>query len=307
MKQILDPATGRKIMTSIESGKEVEWTSEHNYHFRLSAMADELLEFYNKNPEFIIPATRYRTVIDAVSAGLSDLSVSRPRSRLTWGIPVPSDEEQTIYVWLDALVNYITVSGYPWTPGKEHVGGWPADVHVVGKDIVRFHCIYWPAFLLALDIPPPKQVLTHAHWTMNRRKMSKSEGNVVNPFYAMQRYGVDTMRFYMAHDGGISDDGDYSNEGIVERYSTVLQNGLGNLVNRVCSKTFDIEKAITQGLDVEGVNMDDMDRRQKEMVETVSEKVAEKMAKLEIPAALKEIMNIVSEVYILPLTLHQYC
>lgn len=129
---------------------------------------------------------------------------------------------------------------------------------------------------------------------MNRRKMSKSEGNVVNPFYAMDRYGVDTMRFYMVHDGGIADDGDYSNEGIVERYGNLLQGGLGNLVNRVCSKTFDIEAAITQGLD--GVKMNEPDQRLKEVVETAAEKVAEKMERLEVPGAVKEIMNVISEV-----------
>ncbi|KAH0605455.1 uncharacterized protein H6S33_004677 [Morchella sextelata] len=295
VKQILSPTTGRKTMISTETGQEVEWAEEINYHFKLSAMRENLLDFYAKNPDFIVPAARYKAVVDEVTSGLSDLSISRPRSRLTWGIPVPSNEEQTIYVWLDALVNYITVTGYPWTPGKELVGGWPADVHVVGKDIVRFHCIYWPAFLLALDLPLPKQILTHAHWTMNQKKMSKSVGNVVDPFYAMKRYGVDTMRFYMAHDGGIVDDGDYSNREIINRYQSILQGGLGNLVNRVCSKTFDLEAAIALGVDSPDLEMTEADQQLQEAVETVGEKVAEKMAKFEVPGALKEIVAVISK------------
>ena len=126
-------------MSSIETGKEVEWTSEENYHFRLSAFKEPLLRFYGENPAWIIPRSRMSEVVNAVSSGLQDLSVSRPAERLTWGIPVPDDSSQTIYVWLDALLNYVTAAGYPtWQPGSEQVGGWPADVHVIGKDIVRF-------------------------------------------------------------------------------------------------------------------------------------------------------------------------
>ena len=153
--------------------------------------------------------------------------MSRPSDRLTWGISVPDDESQTIYVWLDALVNYITKAGYPWAPRRENAAGWPADVQVIGKDIVRFHCIYWPAFLLALDISPPKQILTHAHWTLGKQKMAKSTGNVVNPFFALDRFGVDTMRYYLAHDGGIMDDADYSNDFIVARYKKGTAGGFG--------------------------------------------------------------------------------
>jgi len=156
----LDPFTGRILMASKETGSEVEWSSERNYHFRLSAFKEPLLEFYKQNPQFITPITRMNDVVRWVSEGLEDLSISRPIERLTWGIRVPGDESQTIYVWLDALINYITKAGYPWAPGSETAGGWPADVQVIGKDIVRFHCIYWPAFLLALNLPPPKQIHT---------------------------------------------------------------------------------------------------------------------------------------------------
>ena len=229
----LDPFTGRAFMASQETGKEVEWTSERNYHFRLSAFKDRLLDFYTANPEFVVPASRMKDIVKQVSEGLHDLSVSRPVERLSWGIRVPDDESQTIYVWLDALINYITKAGYPWAPGKGSELGWPADVQVIGKDIVRFHCIYWPAFLMALDIPPPKQILTHAHWTLGKQKMSKSTGNVVNPFFAIERFGVDAMRFYLAYNGGIADDADYENSFIVQDYKKCLGGGLGNLLSRI--------------------------------------------------------------------------
>lgn len=134
---IVEPATGRKIMASIETGKEVEWTSETNYRFRLSSFKEPLLQYFKENPDFIVPKSRMTEVVKVVEDGLEDLSVSRPSSRLSWGIRVPTDETQTIYVWLDALVNYITKAGYPWTPGKESALGWPADVQIIGKDIVR--------------------------------------------------------------------------------------------------------------------------------------------------------------------------
>ena len=242
---IVDPPTGRKMMASIETGKEVEWTSERNYHFRLSTFRDRLLAHYERNPNFVVPQTRMAHVVQQVSEGLEDLSVSRPAERLTWGIPVPTDASQTIYVWLDALFNYATAAGYPFTPGQESKGGWPADVQVVGKDIVRFHCIYWPAFLMALDLPLPKQILTHAHWTLGKQKMAKSTGNVVNPFFALERFGIDPLRWYLIHEGGISDDADYDNIFVIERYKKGLQGGLGNLTSRIMrGKGWDVPRAV---------------------------------------------------------------
>ncbi|KAK1814243.1 methionyl-tRNA synthetase [Friedmanniomyces endolithicus] len=244
---IVDPPSGRKIMVSIETGKEVEWTSERNYHFRLSAFRDKLLAFYASNPCFVVPHSRMDDVVKQVTNSLADLSISRPVERLTWGVRVPSDPTQTIYVWLDALLNYTTAAGYPFTPGSETSGGWPADVQVVGKDIVRFHCIYWPAFLMALDLPLPKQILTHAHWTLGRQKMAKSTGNTVNPFWALDRFGVDIMRWYLVHEGGISDDADYDNRFIIEKYKKHLQGGLGNLTSRIMrGKGWDVRRAVQQ-------------------------------------------------------------
>ncbi|KAK0727225.1 putative METHIONYL-TRNA SYNTHETASE, mitochondrial [Lasiosphaeria miniovina] len=246
IEKTMDPFTGEVFMASIETGNKVEWTEEKNYHFRMTEMKSKLLDFYNKNPEWVVPAARMSQVVDWVKNSLEDLSISRPVDRLSWGIRVPDDESQTIYVWVDALINYITNAGFPlWTPGSEHEGGWPADVHVIGKDIVRFHCVYWPALLLALDLPLPKRVLSHAHWTMDRKKMSKSVGNVVNPFSAIERFGIDALRFYLINDGGIIDDGDYSNEKITERYKHILQSGLGNLLARVTrAERWNIRQAI---------------------------------------------------------------
>ncbi|CAL3963177.1 unnamed protein product [Diplocarpon coronariae] len=290
----LDPFTGRTFMASQETGKEVEWTSEKNYHFRLSLFKDQLLDFYKANPEFVVPASRMADVVKWVSEGLEDLSVSRPVERLAWGIPVPDDESQTIYVWLDALVNYITKAGYPWAPGKENALGWPADVQVIGKDIVRFHCIYWPAFLLALDIPPPKQVLTHAHWTLNRQKMAKSTGNVVNPIFAIDRFGVDVIRYYLAHDGGITDDSDYGNDFIVERYKKGLQGGLGNLVSRITRpKIWNVSKAVQAAKDGNLANPNQSTKFQIAMLEMLSELADRKMEQLNPGAALQTIMDAV--------------
>lgn len=242
---IVDPPTGRKIMASIETGKEVEWTSERNYHFRLSAFREKLLKFYEENPKYIVPKSRMDEVVRQVKTGLEDLSISRPAERLSWGVSVPTDPSQTIYVWLDALLNYATAVGYPFTPGKEAVGGWPADVQVVGKDIVRFHCIYWPAFLMALDLPLHKQVLTHAHWTLGKQKMAKSTGNVVSPFFALERFGIDAMRWYLIQEGGIADDADYDNSFIIEKYKKGLQGGLGNLVTRIIrGKNWNVQHAV---------------------------------------------------------------
>lgn len=294
---IVDPPTGRKMMASIETGKEVEWSSETNYRFRLSAFRDKLLELYRQNTTFIVPDSRMKDVIRQVESGLEDLSVSRPVSRLAWGIPVPTDNTQTIYVWLDALMNYATKAGYPWAPGSETKGGWPADLQVIGKDIVRFHCIYWPAFLLALGLQPPKQILTHAHWTLGHEKMAKSTGNVVNPFFALDRFGVDTMRFYLAHDGGIGSDSDYTNEWIVSRYQKCLQNGIGGLASRIIrGKGWSVRRAVEQGTSGEAV-ADETIRKHMDMLRSGPLKAAGNMKKLDISGAIKEVINMINKVF----------
>ena len=243
--KVLDPSIGLTKIVSIETGKDVEWTSETNYHFRLSALQQRLLKHYEDNPGTIVPKQRMKFIMDEIRGGLKDLSVSRPSSRLTWGVQVPGDESQTIYVWLDALFNYLTMTGYPFVNRNDPDMMWPPSCQVIGKDIIRFHTIYWPAFLMALNLPVTERFLTHAHWTMNNEKMSKSAGNGVNPFYAMDRFGVDTIRFYMAHNGGIVDDAMYENSFIAEVYDHLLRGGLGNLIHRVFrSKHFSVRKAI---------------------------------------------------------------
>jgi methionyl-tRNA synthetase len=242
----LDPPTGRKVMVSIETGSEVEWSSEENYHFKLSSFRDQLLDFYKTHPTWITPPHRYQEVVASVTAGLDDLSISRPTNRLSWGIRVPHDPSQTIYVWLDALLNYLTKAGYPtWQPGRETAGGWPADMHVIGKDIVRFHCIYWPAFLMALDLPLPNQILTHGHWMLGGKKMSKSTGTVVNPFQALERFGPDVIRFFLAHDGAVAQDSSYDNLRAHEVYNKFLRGAFGNLATRVMrSKKWSVRGAV---------------------------------------------------------------
>ena len=289
----LDPRTGRKFMASRETGKEVEKTSEWNYHFRLSDFKDRLLDFYAKHPMFVYPEARMKEVVREVSSGLTDLSVSRPRERLTWGIPVPDDESQTIYVWLDALINYLTKANYPFqVPGQEDSAGWPADVHVVGKDIVRFHCIYWPAFLMALDLPLPRQVLTHAHWTLGREKMSKSTGVSVNPFYAIKRFGTDTMRYYLTLDGGLKDDASYDNGYIIKRYTNMLRGGLGNLVTRITrGKGWTIREAIERYHDrPEGLHVDF-----REFLQSIPQLVKEDLARPDPGVGLMRIMKVIRE------------
>ena len=243
----LDPSTGNIQIVSTETGKEVEWTSEINYHFRLSAFRDRLLEHYRGNPTFIVPRQRMNFIVKEVEGGLQDLSISRPASRLNWGIRVPGDESQTIYVWLDALINYLTMTGYPYANTGNPEWTWPPNCQVIGKDIIRFHTIYWPAFLMALNLPVPKQFLSHAHWTMNSEKMSKSAGNGVNPFFAMDRYGVDSIRFFMAYKGGIVDDAVYDNSYVAESYNTILRGGLGNLLHRLFkSSRFNVREAVDE-------------------------------------------------------------
>jgi methionyl-tRNA synthetase len=297
---VIDPQTGRKHMASMETGKEVEWTSEPNYHFRLSAFRERLLEFYEQNPKWIDPQSRMNKVVQEVTEGLNDLSVSRPYERLSWGVPVPDDSSQTMYVWLDALLNYATAVGYPWPPGRSHEGGWPADCHVIGKDILRFHCIYWPAFLLALEIPLPSKVIAHAHWTMNKEKMSKSIGNVVNPFFALDRFGSDVMRFYLAYDGRIANDADYDNFRIIERYKKILQGGLGNLASRIMkSKGWNVPviiKDMVDGGQMSEPPPDPKDAEQWQMLNRQTAHIDNLMQKYSIPYGLHAIMQIVVEV-----------
>lgn len=296
---ILDPSTGRKMHASIETGKEVEWTSEMNYHFKLAAFKEPLLRHYRENPDFIVPSSRMNFIIKEVESGLSDLSISRPTSRLSWGIRVPDDESQTIYVWLDALINYLTTTGYPRVMPGEESSVWPPNCQVIGKDIIRFHCIYWPAFLMALKLPVPKQFLTHAHWTMGNAKMSKSLGNGVNPFYAMTTYGVDTIRYFMTHDGGIVDDADYDNSYIVDKYKKGLQGGLGNLASRITrGKKWSVPAAVQQAANgVEVPLPEDLKSKSAEFVQLIEKVANDTDRAMNEPNPRQALRNIMDLVY----------
>jgi len=218
------------------TGAEVEWVAkEESYFFKLSEFEDKLLDLYENNPNFIAPQSRKNEVVSFVKSGLRDLSVSR--ASFTWGIPVPDDEEQVMYVWIDALANYISALGYPNTDG-DYEKYWPASLHVVGKDILRFHAVYWPAFLMAADIPLPKRLFAHGWWTKDGEKISKSLGNVIDPNDLVEKYGVDQTRFFMMTEVNFGSDGDFSDSAMILRINTNLANELGNLCQRTLSMVF---------------------------------------------------------------------
>jgi methionyl-tRNA synthetase len=213
-------------------GTPVEWTKEETYFFRLSKYQDRLLAHYEANPEFVGPDTRFNEVISFVKGGLADLSVSR--TTFDWGVPVPGADGHVMYVWVDALTNYLTAAGFP-DQSDPKWGFWPADLHVIGKDIVRFHAVYWPAFLMSAGIDLPKRVYGHGFLFNRGEKMSKSLGNVVDPFAMAEAYGVDAMRYFLLREVAFGNDGSYSHEAIVARTNADLANDLGNLAQRSLS------------------------------------------------------------------------
>jgi methionyl-tRNA synthetase len=213
------------------TGAEVEWLEEENYFFRLSAWRDRLLAWYDANPEAIAPRGRRNEVISFVRAGLNDLSISR--TSFSWGIPVPGNPKHVIYVWLDALINYITALGYPETESAEYSTFWPNVLHVVGKDILRFHAVYWPAFLMAAGLEPPRRIFAHGWWTVEGEKMSKSLGNGIPPDVLVERYGVDPARYFLLRELPFGSDGDFSHRAVVGRLNGDLANDFGNLAQRV--------------------------------------------------------------------------
>jgi methionyl-tRNA synthetase len=215
------------------SGAPVEWVEEPSYFFRLSAWQEPLLRYYDDNTDFIAPESRRNEVMSFVRGGLQDLSVSR--TTFDWGVPVPGDPAHVMYVWLDALTNYITAVGFPDTDCDQYRRFWPADLHMVGKDILRFHTVYWPAFLMAADLPPPKRVFAHGWWTNEGQKISKSLGNVIDPRALVEHYGLDAVRYFMLREVPFGSDGDFSHRAMVGRINGDLANDLGNLAQRVLS------------------------------------------------------------------------
>ena len=215
------------------TGAPVEWVEEPSYFFKLSAWEEKLLSFYEENPDFIAPASRRNEVISFVKGGLQDLSISR--TSFSWGVPVPDDPDHVMYVWLDALTNYMTALGYPDVASDKYKKFWPEAIHVIGKDILRFHAVYWPAFLLAAGLQPPKRVFAHGWWTIEGEKMSKSLGNALDPYELIESYGLDQLRYFLLREVPFGNDGDFSRAAMINRINSDLANDYGNLCQRVLS------------------------------------------------------------------------
>jgi len=228
--ELIDGPASEKIAPT---GAEVEWVEEPSYFFRLSAWQERLLAYYEANPDFIGPDSRRNEVVSFVKGGLLDLSVSR--TSFNWGVPVPDDRAHVMYVWIDALTNYITAAGYPDTERALYRRFWPADLHMIGKDIIRFHAVYWPAFLMAAGLEPPKRVYAHGWWTNEGQKISKSLGNIIDPYDLFARYGLDQTRYFLMREVPFGNDGDFSPRAIANRINGDLANDLGNLAQRVLS------------------------------------------------------------------------
>ncbi|WP_197378397.1 methionine--tRNA ligase [Mycolicibacterium mengxianglii] len=231
-------ADGSRVAT--ETGTAVTWTEEQTYFFRLSAYTDKLLAHYAAHPEFIGPEVRRNEVVSFVSGGLTDLSISR--TTFDWGVPVPEHPDHVMYVWVDALTNYLTGVGFPDTESESYRRFWPADLHMIGKDIIRFHTVYWPAFLMSAGLELPKRVFAHGFLFHRGEKMSKSIGNTVDPLALVDAFGMDAVRFFLLREVPFGQDGAYSEDAIISRINTDLANELGNLAQRCLSmvaKNFD--------------------------------------------------------------------
>ncbi len=231
-------------------GSELSWVEEESYFFRLSKWQNKLLDFYKNNPDFIVPKSRSNEVIKFVESGLKDLSVSR--TTFKWGIDVPTDEKHIVYVWLDALTNYISALEYPNKDSELYQKYWPG-IHVVGKDIIRFHAIFWPAFLMAADLDPPKQIVAHGWWTNEGQKISKSLGNVIDPKELIDIYGLDSVRYFLFREVPFGNDGDFSKVAIKNRINGELANNYGNLIQRILSFIY---KNLDQNIDLTKDNFD---------------------------------------------------
>ena len=227
--ELSDDGEGNKLSPQ---GTPVEWLEEDSYFFRLSAYEDKLLAHFEANPQFLMPDSRRNEIVSFIKGGLKDLSISR--TAFDWGVPVPGDKDHVMYVWMDALTNYLSVLDYPKRDGR-FADFWPCSLHVIGKDITRFHTVYWPAFLMAADLPLPKQVFAHGFLTVKGEKMSKSLGNVLDPMVLAEHYGVDALRYFFLREVPFGRDGSFSDEAIVNRVNADLANDIGNLAQRSLS------------------------------------------------------------------------
>ena len=268
-----------------DCGRPTETVTEENYFFKLSAFQKPLLDFYNKFPNFIQPETRKNEIISFVEGGLKDLSITRTTIR--WGIPVPGEEPHVFYVWFDALTAYLSAVG---GPEYEKRGMWPADVHLVGKDIIRFHAVYWPAFLMAAMLPLPKQVWAHGWFLMDAAKMSKSKGNVVLPRPIANMLGMDALRYFLLREVVFGQDGNFSYDALVTRYNSDLANGLGNLASRTAAM---LEKNFAGKVPKPGAHLPQDDALAKEAQNAIGE-VLERYDKFEFARALETIWAVIA-------------
>jgi len=268
-----------------DCGRPTETVTEENYFFKLSAFQKPLLDFYRKFPDFIQPETRKNEIVSFVEGGLKDLSITRTTIR--WGIPVPGEEPHTFYVWFDALSAYLSAVG---GPEYERRGMWPADVHLVGKDIIRFHTVYWPAFLMAAMLPVPKQVWAHGWFLMDAAKMSKSKGNVVLPRPIVNMLGMDALRYFLVREVVFGQDGNFSYDALVTRYNSDLANGLGNLASRTAAM---LEKNFAGKLPQPGARLPQDDALAKEAQNAIGE-VLERYDKFEFARALETIWSVIA-------------
>ena len=274
---------------SSPQGTPVEWVEEESYFFKLSEYQDRLLAHYEQNPDFIGPEARRNEVVSFVKGGLKDLSVSR--TTFDWGIPVPGDERHIMYVWVDALTNYITGAGFPDTESASYKKYWPADLHVIGKDIVRFHAVYWPAFLMSAQLPLPHRVFAHGFLFNRGEKMSKSVGNVIDPFALCEHYGVDQVRYFFMREVPFGNDGNYGHEAIVNRINADLANDFGNLAQRSLSM---IAKNCDGKVPQPG-ELSDADQALLDMVDALLDKTRAAMDTQAIHGALGAIWEVVAE------------
>ena len=290
LAEVYKDDNGKVIGGKAPSGHEVKLIKEPSYFFRMSKYADRLLDYYNEHPEFILPHSREKEMLNNfIKPGLEDLSVTR--TTVNWGIPVPSDPKHVVYVWIDALSNYITALGYGSDNESLFEKYWPADVHLVGKEIVRFHTIYWPIMLMALGLPLPKQIFGHGWVLMKDGKMSKSKGNAVYPEMIVERYGLDALRYYLMREIPFGSDGIFTPEDFVERVNFDLANDLGNLLNRTVSMINQYQDGMVAPVTE---TEDEFAKSLRETAQATIDNYYQKMDQLHFSQALDEIWKLIS-------------